>query len=60
MVMMDGKPLYRCSICGALIHSNVVCVSHKTSKNRLGRIAWGRDAICDKCLRKENKEKQNA
>ena len=48
--------LYRCCKCNKLFVSNIVTVTAESRKNRLGRIAWGRDAVCVKCQKKE-KEK---
>lgn len=45
--------LYKCSVCGKLFTTNIVTVTAKSRKNRLGRIAWGRDAVCVKCQKKE-------
>lgn len=45
--------LYKCSVCGKLFTANIVTVTAKSRKNRLGRIAWGRDAVCVKCQKKE-------
>lgn len=44
---------YRCSKCGAVSISNVVAVTAESRKNKLGRIAWGRDAVCEECQKKE-------
>lgn len=44
-----ANKLYRCCKCQKLFRSNIVTVTSESRKNRLGRIAWGRDAVCDKC-----------
>ena len=41
--------LYKCCECGKLFTTNIVTVTVKSRKNKRGRIAWGRDAVCVKC-----------
>lgn len=56
--MNNINKAYRCSKCGVVFISNVVTVTAKSRKNKLGRIAWGRDAVCEEC-QKEEREKNN-
>lgn len=42
-----------CSKCKKLFFGNIVTVTAESRKNKLGRIAWGRDAVCDECCKKE-------
>lgn len=44
---------YACSKCKKVFITNMVNVTVESAKNKLGRIAWGRDAVCDECIRKE-------
>ena len=48
---------FRCPICRRWVSRDVVAVTAKTRKNRLGRIAWIRDGICVDCAAKEDQEK---
>lgn len=45
--------LYRCCKCQKLFVSHIVTVTAKSRKNKRGRIAWGRDAVCIECQKKD-------
>lgn len=44
---------YVCSKCKKLFLTNIVTVTINSAKNKRGRIAWGRDCVCDECRKKE-------
>lgn len=44
---------YACSMCRKVFLSNTVTVTIGSAKNKRGRIAWGRDAVCDDCVKRE-------
>lgn len=51
--MKEGvMKLYICSKCGKMFRTNTVTVTYKSCKNRRGRIAWGRDAVCNGCAKR--------
>lgn len=47
------RKVYVCSKCKKLFFGNIFTVTAESRKNKLGRIAWGRDALCDECRKKE-------
>ena len=42
-----------CCKCGKIFHSHIVTVTEKSKKNKRGRIAWERDAVCVNCQKEE-------
>lgn len=40
--------IFYCSICGKQLPRGA-CVPNTTRKNKVGRIAWGRDCVCAEC-----------
>lgn len=44
---------YVCSKCKKVFLTNIVTVTINSAKNKRGRIAWGRDCVCDECRKKE-------
>lgn len=44
--------VYVCSKCKKIFITNIVTVTKKSAKNKRGRIAWGRDCVCNECLKK--------
>jgi DNA-directed RNA polymerase subunit RPC12/RpoP len=55
--MSEGiMKVYICSKCRKMFRTNIVTVTKESSKNRLGRIAWGRDAVCNECAKREGKK----
>ena len=47
--------LYVCSKCKKIFYTNVVTVTKDSVKNKRGRIAWGRDCVCDACRKATEK-----
>ena len=54
MKLLHQNKAYVCCKCGKLFISNIVTVTESSRKNKRGRIAWGRDAVCVKCQKKES------
>jgi DNA-directed RNA polymerase subunit RPC12/RpoP len=52
----SGMRIYVCSICGKIFRTNIVTVTEESRKNRRGRIAWGRDAVCNECVKREREK----
>lgn len=40
---------YVCSKCKKVFLTNIVTVTIDSAKNKRGRIAWGRDCVCEEC-----------
>lgn len=49
------EKLYKCCMCEKLFTSHIATVTAKSRKNKRGRIAWGRDAVCINCQKEEAK-----
>lgn len=46
---------YVCSICKKVFLTNIVTVTVDSVKNKRGRIAWGRDCVCEECQKASKK-----
>lgn len=53
------EKLYKCCMCEKLFTSHIATVTAKSRKNKRGRIAWGRDAVCPDCQKTEKGGAEN-